>query len=104
MNEKELIPVKRTQRYRQGEKLRDGAKVERIPVKVIASDSLLRKPDWIRIRVSNSPKVDHIKKTLREHRLYSVCEEASCPNLGECFAGGTATFRAGGNRVCSTKS
>lgn len=102
MNEKEVVPVKRTQRYRQGEKLRDGAKVERIPVKVIASDSLLRKPDWIRIRVHNSPKVEHIKKTLREHRLYSVCEEASCPNLGECFSGGTATFMVMGD-ICTRR-
>lgn len=102
MSEKKVIPVKRTQRYRQGEKLRDGSKVERIPVKVIATDKLLRKPDWIRIRIPTSPKIEHIKKTLREHRLHSVCEEASCPNLGECFAGGTATFMVMGD-ICTRR-
>ena len=85
-------PVKRTRRHKAGEKLRDADKVERIPVKVIASDEIKRKPDWIRVRMSASPEVDRIKKILRKNGLASVCEEASCPNLGECFAGGTATF------------
>ena len=96
------VPVRRTQRHRQGEKLRDADKVERIPVKVIASDNLLRKPDWIRIKVPTSPAVERIKKILRQHRLYSVCEEASCPNLGECFAGGTATFMVMGD-ICTRR-
>ena len=93
----ELQPVKRTRRLRQGEKLRDAAKVERIPVKVIASDNLERKPDWIRVRVPASPEVDRIK-----HKLASVCEEANCPNLGECFSGGTATFMIMGE-ICTRR-
>ena len=100
MNDK--VPVKRTRRIRAGEKLRDADKVERIPVKVIASDELLRKPDWIRIRVSNSPEVDRIKSLLRKNRLSTVCEEANCPNLSECFSGGTATFMIMGE-ICTRR-
>src|SRR5690625_7939507 len=88
----ELQPVKRTRRLRQGEKLRDAAKVERIPVKVIASDNLERKPDWIRVRGPASPEVDRIKRMVRTHKLASVCEEGNCPNLGESFSGGAAAF------------
>jgi lipoic acid synthetase len=96
------VPVKRTRRLKQGEKLRDADKVERIPVKVINEDELLRKPDWIRIRVSTSPEVDRIKKLLRKNGLATVCEEASCPNLGECFSGGTATFMIMGE-ICTRR-
>lgn len=98
----DLVPVKRTRRLQQGEKLRDSSKVERIPVKVIASDEVLRKPDWIRIRVSSSPEVDRIKKLLRKNGLSTVCEEASCPNLSECFSGGTATFMIMGD-ICTRR-
>ncbi|WNO09511.1 lipoyl synthase [Teredinibacter sp. KSP-S5-2] len=96
------IPVKRTRRIKQGEKLRDADKVERIPVKVINSDEMLRKPDWIRIRVSSSPEVERIKKLLRKNSLSTVCEEANCPNLGECFGGGTATFMIMGD-ICTRR-
>lgn len=95
-------PVRRSRHIEQGEKLRDADKVEKIPVKVIASDSRLPKPNWLRIKIPASPKVDAIKKTLRKHKLYSVCEEASCPNLGECFSGGTATFMVMGD-ICTRR-
>lgn len=95
-------PVKRTRRHKPGEKLRDADKVERIPVKVITSDKLQRKPDWIRVRMSASPEIDRIKKILRKNGLASVCEEASCPNLGECFSGGTATFMIMGE-ICTRR-
>ncbi len=98
----EIQPVKRTERLRQGEKLRNGNKVERIPVKVIATDELQRKPDWIRVRMPASPEVDRIKRILRKNNLASVCEEASCPNLGECFSGGTATFMVMGE-ICTRR-
>ena len=75
-----------------GEKLRGAEKVARIPVKVEKSEVRLRKPEWIRSKVAVSPQVTKIKKILREHKLFTVCEEASCPNLGECFSHGTATF------------
>jgi lipoic acid synthetase len=86
----------------QGEKLRGADKVARIPVKVIPTTELPRKPDWIRVRMGSSAKVDHIKSTLRKHKLSSVCEEASCPNLGECFSGGTATFMILGD-ICTRR-
>lgn len=95
-------PVKRTVRHEKGEKLRDADKVERIPVKVIATDEMLRKPDWIRVKVPASPEVDRIKKILRKNGLSSVCEEAACPNLGECFSGGTATFMIMGD-ICTRR-
>ncbi|MDO3383543.1 lipoyl synthase [Gilvimarinus algae] len=100
----DIQPVKRTRRHKQGEKLRDADKVERIPVKVIASDAVEtpRKPDWIRVRVPASPEVDRIKKLLRKNGLSSVCEEANCPNLGECFSGGTATFMIMGD-ICTRR-
>src|SRR5690554_6637125 len=96
------LPVKRTRRLAQGEKLRDADKVERIPVKIIATDSLLRKPDWIRVRIPASPEVDRIKKLLRKNKLSTVCEEANCPNLTECFSGGTATFMIMGD-ICTRR-
>ena len=96
------LPVKRTRRLEQGEKLRDADKVERIPVKIIATDSLLRKPDWIRVRIPVSPEVERIKKLLRKNNLSTVCEEANCPNLGECFSGGTATFMIMGD-ICTRR-
>lgn len=100
----DIQPVKRTRRHKQGEKLRDADKVERIPVKVIATDAAetARKPDWIRVRVAASPEVDRIKKLLRKNGLSSVCEEANCPNLGECFSGGTATFMIMGD-ICTRR-
>lgn len=86
----------------QGEKLRGAEKVARIPVKVIPTDKMPRKPDWIRVRVPATPKIDEIKGKLRKHKLHSVCEEASCPNLGECFGGGTATFMIMGD-ICTRR-
>ena len=71
---------------------RQAEKLKRIPVKVVPAETPLRKPDWIRTRLSQNPDVQRIKRTLRERGLHSVCEEAACPNLSECFGGGTATF------------
>ncbi|MBX9913017.1 MAG: lipoyl synthase, partial [Pseudomonadaceae bacterium] len=85
-----------------GVKLRGAEKVARIPVKIIPTDEFLRKPDWIRVRIPVSPEVDNIKQLLRKHKLHSVCEEASCPNLGECFSGGTATFMIMGD-ICTRR-
>ncbi|PCJ40885.1 MAG: lipoyl synthase [SAR86 cluster bacterium] len=86
----------------QGEKLRGADKLARIPIKVIPTTEFLRKPDWIRVRMGSSAKVEHIKSTLRKHKLSSVCEEASCPNLGECFTSGTATFMILGD-ICTRR-
>ena len=76
----------------QGVKLRGADKVRRIPIKVVPSDEILRKPDWIRVRIPANAEIGRIKSILRKRKLASVCEEASCPNLGECFTHGTATF------------
>ncbi|MDG2250940.1 MAG: lipoyl synthase [Gammaproteobacteria bacterium] len=86
----------------EGEKLRGADKVRRIPMKVIPTTELPMKPDWIRVRIPVSPKIAHIKSKLREHKLASVCEEASCPNLGECFSNGTATFMIMGD-ICTRR-
>ena len=68
----------------QGEKLRGADKMARIPVKIVPTEEIPRKPDWLRVRMPASPEIARIKATLREHKLASVCEEANCPNLGEC--------------------
>lgn len=102
MTDGNLIPVKRSARLRQGEKLRSADKVERIPVKVIPAETYLRKPPWLRIRLRNAPEVARIKNILRKNKLATVCEEASCPNLNECFGGGTATFMVMGD-ICTRR-
>lgn len=86
----------------EGEKLRGADKVRRIPVKVIPTTELLAKPAWIRVKIPASPKINFIKQKLRQHGLASVCEEASCPNLGECFSNGTATFMIMGD-ICTRR-
>jgi len=74
------------------------AKIARIPIKVVAAE-VLKKPDWIRVKAgSPSTRFYEIKKILREHQLHTVCEEASCPNIGECFGKGTATFMIMGDK------
>jgi lipoic acid synthetase len=85
-----------------GEKLRGADKVARIPVKVIPTVELPAKPAWIRVKMPGGPEVARIKGLLREHKLASVCEEAQCPNLGECFSGGTATFMIMGE-ICTRR-
>ncbi len=89
---------------RQGEKLRGEDKVARIPVKIAPSDpsQRLRKPAWIRAPFPGTPEVQRLKRILRENRLHTVCEEASCPNLGECFGHGTATFMIMGD-ICTRR-
>ena len=82
--------------------LKGESKVSRIPVKVVPAVTPLRKPAWIRARSPNSPEVARLKTVLREHKLHTVCEEASCPNLGECFGHGTATFMIMGN-ICTRR-
>ena len=67
------------------------AKTDRIPIKIVPQP-VLRKPSWIRAKSPNSPKFFELKQILRSHKLHTVCEEASCPNIGECFSHGTATF------------
>lgn len=81
---------------------RNADKLSRIPIKVEKPDTVLRKPDWIRIKLPAGEKVNQIKQSLRENRLHTVCEEAACPNLGECFSHGTATFMIMGD-LCTRR-
>lgn len=81
---------------------RGASKVARIPVKIEPTVTPPRKPAWIRVRTPNSPAVAELKTILREHKLHTVCEEASCPNLGECFSHGTATFMIMGD-ICTRR-
>ena len=74
-----------------GEKQKGAAKTARIPIKIVPAERL-KKPDWIRVRLSEGTRFREIKEILREQKLHTVCEEASCPNIGECFGKGTATF------------
>ena len=84
-----------------GIKHKADAKTSRIPIKVVPAERL-RKPEWIRVRAPSSPRFHEIKQILREHRLHTVCEEASCPNIGECFGKGTATFMIMGD-ICTRR-
>lgn len=84
--------------YQATAKQKAAAKLSRIPVKVEAGE-ILKKPDWIRVKAgSASSRFYEIKQILREHNLHTVCEEASCPNIGECFGKGTATFMIMGDK------
>lgn len=79
-------------------KQKGAEKTSRIPIKVVASDPL-PKPEWIRVKAAaTSSRFIEIKQILREHKLHTVCEEASCPNIGECFGKGTATFMIMGDK------
>jgi lipoic acid synthetase len=67
-------------------------KTARNPIKIVQLQQRLRKPEWIRVKSGSGQGYHDVKRLLREHNLHTVCEEASCPNIGECFGKGTATF------------
>jgi lipoic acid synthetase len=81
---------------------RNSEKLAKIPIKVEPAETTLRKPEWIRVKISASDEITHIKQLLREHKLHTVCEEATCPNLAECFQHGTATFMIMGD-LCTRR-
>ena len=86
------------QTYDATAKQKAGAKLSRIPVKVVPGE-ILKKPPWIRVKAgSPSTRFYEIKDILRKNNLVTVCEEASCPNIGECFGKGTATFMIMGDK------
>ena len=74
-----------------GVKQKGADKTARVPIKIVPAERL-RKPDWIRVKLGDGERFREIKQILRNHALHTVCEEASCPNIGECFGKGTATF------------
>ncbi|MGH1361502.1 MAG: lipoyl synthase [Burkholderiaceae bacterium] len=80
-------------------KQKSADKTSRIPIKIVPASEVLKKPDWIRVKApAINSRFTEIKEILREHKLYTVCEEASCPNIGECFGKGTATFMIMGDK------
>ena len=96
------IPGKNKNSIEIGIPLRGAEKVARIPIKVEPSKEVKRKPKWIRAKAPTSPEAQRVKTLLREHKLHTVCEEAACPNLGECFSHGTATFMIMGD-ICTRR-
>lgn len=97
--------MNKSSRLQPGEKLRDSDKMALIPIKVIPTEreQMLRKPEWLKIRLPKSnERIDDIKRQLRKNKLHTVCEEASCPNLPECFNHGTATFMILGD-ICTRR-
>lgn len=85
-----------------GQKLRGADKMSRIPVKIIPTEQIPKKPEWIRAKISHPDEIAQIKSLLRQQKLHTVCEEAACPNLPECFGGGTATFMIMGD-ICTRR-
>lgn len=85
-----------------GKKLRGAEKMARIPIKVVPTETTPKKPEWIRTKISQPEEVQIIKDLLRQQKLHTVCEEAACPNLPQCFSGGTATFMIMGD-ICTRR-
>ena len=81
---------------------RGAEKLSRIPIKVVAKDEPLKKPRWLKIRLPSQTQADNVRRLLRDNKLHTVCEEAACPNLPECFGRGTATFMILG-QVCTRR-
>lgn len=86
-----------------GVKQKGEQKTARIPIKIVPVEAPLKKPEWIRVKAGNSAgRFGEIKAMLRERKLHTVCEEATCPNIGECFGRGTATFMILGD-ICTRR-
>jgi lipoic acid synthetase len=82
--------------------LRRADKVARIPIKVVPKKEPLPKPKWIKVKLPGKEQTEKVRRLLRSKRLFTVCEEAACPNLPECFGQGTATFMILG-QVCTRR-
>src|SRR6478735_9819526 len=93
-----MTTEKDTPAYNPSEKQKGAGKTARIPIKIVPAEKLA-KPDWIRVKAASpSTRFYEIKDILRANNLVTVCEEASCPNIGECFGKGTATFMIMGDK------
>lgn len=99
---KPITPYQAPSRLTPNTHQRSQNKLARIPIKVEKTDIPLRKPNWIRTKLPIGNEVNRIKKILRENNLHSVCEEAACPNLVECFQQSTATFMIMGD-LCTRR-
>ena len=102
INKSERKPHRASHAAKLGVKQRGIEKVERIPVKVDTNHPRIPKPNWIRVQAPLTSRVKQLKALLRDQQLHTVCEEASCPNLTECFGNGTATFMIMGD-VCTRR-
>ena len=103
MNEQENTPSGKPAGKVAGVKQKGELKTARIPIKIVPIDAPLKKPEWIRVKAGNSAgRFGEIKSMLRERKLHTVCEEATCPNIGECFGRGTATFMILGD-ICTRR-
>ncbi|HNV83576.1 MAG TPA: lipoyl synthase, partial [Arenimonas sp.] len=91
MSDAKTIPLTVINSLQEGVKQVGESKIARSPVKFEAAP-VLRKPSWIRVRIPSGNAVEKLKSKLRDNRLVTVCEDASCPNIHECFSHGTATF------------
>ena len=97
--DKSSVEVQSAPEYDPLRKQKSAEKTARIPIKIVPIEQVLKKPDWIRVKAaSNNSRFAEIKKILRENELVTVCEDASCPNIGECFGSGTATFMIMGDK------
>jgi len=94
--------MKTVQKPQPGVPIRRAEKVARIPVKVVPRAEVLKKPAWMKIRLPSQTQATKVRELLRTKKLYTVCEEAACPNLPECFGHGTATFMILG-QVCTRR-
>ncbi len=94
-------PIQTPPRKIAGVKETSAQKTARIPIKIVPQPAM-RKPEWIRMKMPDSARFQEIKQILRDNNLHTVCEEASCPNIGECFSGGTATFMILGD-ICTRR-
>ncbi|MBU3608263.1 lipoyl synthase [Polynucleobacter nymphae] len=96
---KTTVELRQDLNYDASRKQKSSEKTARIPIKIIPLEQVLKKPEWIRVKAaSGNSRFNEIKKILRENELVTVCEEASCPNIGECFGKGTATFMIMGDK------
>jgi lipoic acid synthetase len=96
---KTTVELRQDLNYDASRKQKSSEKTGRIPIKIVPLEQILKKPDWIRVKAaSGNSRFNEIKKILRENELVTVCEEASCPNIGECFGKGTATFMIMGDK------
>ncbi len=91
-----------TSKIQPGTKQKGAEKTARIPIKIVPAEQKLKKPEWIKSKMPSGKRFVEIKQILREQKLHSVCEEASCPNIGECFSKGTATFMIMGD-ICTRR-
>ena len=91
-----------TSEVKTGVKQKGADKTARIPIKVVPLEQKLKKPEWIRAKLPSGQRFQEIKQILRSQKLHTVCEEATCPNIGECFSKGTATFMIMGD-ICTRR-